>query len=557
MKTRLLTIILLLVGNIAFSQKNPEIKVKPVKENGKANIYYRLKNFSYIPNTKIIDWQNSLEKLEASEIYDEREQYFEESCTFSKGKKTGEFTINILFLKEVKVSDYTINRISTGREIVAGNYVDDKYNGPIKLTTFVDFVNKEGVIQIDYDNGMIKDQALTFPEAKMNIHDKEPISFQPKVTFLNGKVSEKLTLEAGYLNYTKYENNTEYILRYTEKPYCYHNFSFPIRVQYSVALLTDKFSIECFKSVYNPNQKKYLIEGEYRLFMPSDKFFDTTQLIARYNFSDGKRNGLAQITESSEQNPYTIKLNFKNDLLDGICEQYYPDGKLSISAKFTKGFPTGEAVSYYNAPKYPRFFEFNSVVASPLEYGGILMIHQIGKWDIYTGNTATIRKNGGKISDYNGYGVFCKINYDKLDSSVIDGVWIKGVFATNDYSLYNNGKQIVDKIMDKENPGQIENMLYKDETGKVIISLKQLVEDVADKKAKETEEKNNTLVHCVWCNKEFKYGNRTETDLCPCFKSSDGSSIGVMLHTKIFCSNECRSKYQKDCCIKNGYNYER
>jgi antitoxin component YwqK of YwqJK toxin-antitoxin module len=355
-------------------------------------------------------------------------------------------------------------------------------------------------------------------------------------------------------------------LKYTLKPACYNDFSFlesKDEGKNLIDLNTNNLSIEHYNAIYDDSKKKYKIEGSYRLFAISDNLFDTTKLVAEYNYLEGKRNGTAKIWDVNKNGhngdlPMIIS-TFKDDLLDGSSQFMYADGKVAVQANFIKGFPIGEAISFYNSPNF-KVFDLKSLVPRWIDNGGILMIYHIGKFsDSDTENIKTIRSKGGKISDLNGYGIYCKINY-KLDSMQTNGVWYKGSVASSDFALYNNGKVMVDFLINKEKLGEYRNIIYKDESGKEVYSLKEAqkeVEDVLQKKLNEIEKQNNNLITCQWCNKQIKYGNRVETDECHCFERSSGKNSSVLhFKPKVFCSNDCRAKHEKDCCISNGKGHE-
>ncbi|NCA22535.1 MAG: hypothetical protein EBS86_15545, partial [Crocinitomicaceae bacterium] len=72
MKNIALFLLILLISNNAFLQSYPQINVKPIKPKGKALVYYSVKQdyvwsniekeplFTYFPNSKLIDWRNSI-----------------------------------------------------------------------------------------------------------------------------------------------------------------------------------------------------------------------------------------------------------------------------------------------------------------------------------------------------------------------------------------------------------------------------------------------------------------------------------------------------------------
>jgi antitoxin component YwqK of YwqJK toxin-antitoxin module len=597
MKKIKLLFIALLISNTAFLQKLPEINVKPIKEKGKAKIYYQLKSeFAYIPNTKLIDWKMSLQKLEVSERYDPKKQYFVESCKFVDGKKNGEFSISQLLLKETVTKYGNIYYTSEGAEVVSGNYLNDEYNGPLKFLTFTDFEKKEGYMVLNYENGNIANQTLKFSEPISVRYDdmfngiREQFSVLPLIVFKNGKVKESFFAQSNKLPwYTRYDGDTIFSIRYTAEPLCFNKFTFLTDKDYSsqsaslsngtikqgvklVDLNVNRYAIEAFKSVKR-NNGNWLIEGQYSLFKPTEKLLDTSVLVSRFNYKNGERNGKAYIWDINKNgnthNPYIV-LNYKNELLDGKCELFYPDGKVAVSSLFSKGYLEGETVSYYNAPSN-KVFKLNNSVNRWVEKGGILMINQIGKWsDDDVENIKLIREKGGVIADLAGYGEYCKVNY-KIDSSYNkeNNTYNKASVTTGDFKVYNNNSVMVEYIVNRSQPWKNDNVIWYDQNGKSVYSLNAAIKEVQkgiENKAKEIEERNNSIVSCEMCGKKIKYGDARilQEREVRCFHN-DGSRVsldllprysGMKFLDKPYCSEKCKMDAGKECCRISGYRTE-
>lgn len=571
----------LVISNLAFLQKLPELSVKPIKEKGKAKIYYCLKSeLAYFSKTKLIDWQNSLEKLEVTETYNPKKQYFVESCKFSDGKKNGPFTISQVKLNEIKTSYGSIFSLSDGGEILTGNYLNNEYNGLIKLLTFIDLDSKEGYLQLDYENGKIKDQILKYPEPISNLLGGNlNFSLLPIISFKNGKVSECIQMEKQGLPYyiSFKENNTISYIRYTNAPICFNSFSFleeKDKGKNLINLNTNTLTIESYSMVYDDVKKKNLFEGSYRLFAVSDKLFDTTRLVAEYYFSKGKRNGVAKIWDISKNGnngdkPYIIS-NFKDDLLDGNSEMFFSDGKVAVFANFSKGYLEGEAISYYNSPSF-KVMKLKNSVSRWIDGGGILLIHQIGDFsDDDIGNVSLIREKGGITDDFNGYGIYSKLNY-KIDSiyNKGNGRWDKGSMVTKDYYVFNDNKIVVKYIINEKEPWKNKNAIWYDKNGKIVYSLEKLVDDLNQAKGrleKEIEEKNNSIVSCEMCGNKIKFGDakilkeyqvrcfyengeRVNLDIYPSYS-------GMKYLEKPYCTEKCKIEASKECCRVSGFRTE-
>jgi antitoxin component YwqK of YwqJK toxin-antitoxin module len=535
-----------------------DIPVKPIKENGKSKIYYELLNYKFIPNTQIIDWHSSLRKIENKEAFNPKSTYLIENAKYENGKKNGEFTLTLCQLN--------VNAAQTGYylsdvlDVAKGNYINDQYDGTITIYSLIDMKEKTGYINLEFLKGQIKDQTLKYPEVLTRQVGKTSFSFTPTIVFKNGKVSEIFSCDV-YPYYKKYVESLVYTSQYNGKPLCFNQFSFISQVnqQYInskslIDLNVNNLALEVFMSEIN-NAGEEQINGSYRLFKANSAFFDTSTLISNFNYLDGKRNGEAIIWDISKNgkngDSSLIKLNYKNDLLDGTCYLYYPDGKLAVSAIFDKGFPIGEAISYYNPPNN-KVFLLKTVIPRWVDNGGILMINQIGDWsDVDQEAINTIREKGGRISDLSGYGKFSSVNYE-LDSMKTNGKWFKGSVASNDVSWFNNGKLMVTLYINKEKPTEYTDIKYYDETGKEVYSLIKAKEDLK----KDYAEKANEKTSCIWCQKEFRFGDRFILDDCTCFSKEDGSEHSVILwSSKFFCSRDCRMKYEQEQCRKNGYSY--
>ena len=538
------------------------IPAPEIKESGKCKVYYELNDkYEYIPESDLVDWKNSMRRIESLEPIKKDRKYLIEKFRQKKGLKNGEFT----FMMTNVISAEGGNFLSNSAIVMSGNYLNNEFNGLISS------LNKEGYINIEYSNGKIKDQTLKYPELNK---DKVGFSFNPIIEFKNGKVSEILYIDQAtkLTYYKKFNGNKCTVIRYNDLPLCFNDFSF-LDQEYidknkgskMIFINTNKLSLEIYDCKWNGEKKQYLIEGNYRLFTLQNKFLDSSTLIASYFYINGKRNGPAKIWDLNKNGltgdlPY-IQLNYKNDLLDGKNEQYYPDGKLAISASFSKGYPS-EVTSYYNYPEN-KVFQSETKIAQWVPNGGVLMLDQLGKWSDKIGENQhvnTIKTKGGLIKDLDGYGIYCKINY-KTDSILLkNDKWGKQSLAMNDFLIYNNGKPMVNVIINKQKLGEFEDIMYLDQTGKVVHSLKMLAKDARDARDKENkvlEELSNAIIKCEWCNKEVKFKDGNETDWCPCTDIETNKKTDLVLgRFHFFCSNKCRTEFQKDKCISEGYKYE-
>lgn len=569
MKKLTIILMILTVSNSYAQWVFNNIPAPEIKEDGKCKVYYELNDkYEYIPESNLIDWKNSMRRIESLEPIKKGQKYLIEKFRQKKGLKNGEFTF---MLTNVKVGESGGVFLSDLGIVMSGEYLNNEFNGIISSLNEIN-KNKEGYINIEYTNGKIKDQTIKYPELNK---DYIGFSFNPVIEFKNGLVSEILSIDKDtkLTSYKKFNGNKCTVIRYNELPLCFNNFSF-LDQEYidkhkdskTIFINTNKLSLEIYDSKWNGEKKQYLIDGNYRLFTLQNKFLDSSTLVANYFFIDGKRNGQAKIWDINKNGltgdkPY-IQLNYKNDLLEGKNEQYYPDGKLAISASFSKGYPS-EVTSYYNYPENKVFTSENKIPQWVVPNGGVLMIDQIGKWSDKVGENVhvnLIKAKGGSIKDLDGHGIYCKINY-KTDSILSkNGKWFKESRAMDDFTIYNNGKPMTKVIINKQKLGEIEDIIYKDQTGKVVYSLKMGIQDAKVKENKENkvlEELSNAIIKCEWCNKEVKFKDGNETDWCPCTDIKTNKKTNLVLgRFHFFCSNKCRTEFQKDKCISQGYKYE-
>jgi hypothetical protein len=541
MKKIVLLFLGILFSNFTFLQTLPKIDVKPSKEKGKVKIYYRLKSeLKYIPNTKLIDWQNSLEKLESPEVYNTKKKYFVENCIYKDGKRNGEF-----FLSELKFQN---NKLIAGSGFIQGIYLNDKFDGKVKFVNSTDGYRK--IVEIEYKQGSIADQQVLLT----SIYSKYTIEYLIKYTFKNGVVSE--------INADSEKKDIKF----------YHKINGDFCLNRKYYIVSDwlsywlEYYTQDLPDYASYNFKEPLVkEGEIRVFMGNtQKTFDTTNLVAIINVTNGGiRNGLSQFYDNGKLKE---ECNFKNGFVDGKCVRYFKDGKIEIESLFSDGYI--KEVSFYsdgsdfntnyiNYKGIPRAnsqpFTSESIPFSYISdtYQGkrisrFFLDQLVLEENKYQTNFEIIKASGGKISAASGPQLLYKLNFisDEKYSYV------------QEYSWLNNGKPMVTYIVDKDKH-DLKDVLWKDETGKIVYSLNKKLE--ADKKAKETI--NNSIVNCSFCSKKIKFGDAVITGGdCNCFEYKNGEKkkihVGIFLKETYFCSRKCVSDFERDCCRKNGFSFE-
>lgn len=560
------------------AQKLPTIKPEELKSKGKNKIYYSLKNgYKYIPNTKIIDWYASLEKIQISEEYDSKKMYFVESAKYLDGQKNGEFEISLLSLKNKETSLGTIYWLAESEAVMSGNYTNNFLNGTVAMLTFIDFKSQTGILNLQYQNGKLTNQTVTYPYpilCERSPYSDVKLVLVPSVKFENGTVKELNHIEKDEFPYKKVFNADQIItMRYTHDPLCFNSFSFKTNsyLKDVMNLNVNKFGIEVFTEKLDMG-KTYL-EGSYRLFLPmgNSKTFDTTKLVANYKYLNGQRNGLAQIWYETDNglngdNP-TIEQNYKNDLLHGESRLFFSDGKVALQANFINGYLCGETKTFANGPNF-KVYSLDGISRRSTDgLGGVLLVYHINESHKFSNelneSINLIKEKKGKISENTGYKLFSKANY-VIDSTTTSNGNIVKYSKVKDYvSIYNNEFEIVKKYFDKNDPSKPTEILYIDETGKQVYSLTQAISEVnAASKVlqKEADKVNNQIVICHYCNTQVKLGNSVSNGDCDCFTvKNNGVKEKISIYVREiwpFCSRKCLTDWEKQTCKKNGYTWE-
>ena len=586
MKNSLILFLLLLIGQPAISQNYPEIKVNPIKEKGKAKIYYRLKSdFVYFPNTNLIDWQNSLERLTVSEKYDPNKKYFIESCRMVDGKKNGEFSISLLKLKKLNAKEYgSYYYTAKDADVVTGNYLNNEYNGVINFLTFINLIpfTEEGFAYLSYENGKIVDQVLKYP----NVIKHSGISFLPVIRFEAGVVKESFYIDNTAVTYKNFEEKNCSIMRYGSGEYISKNNFVGSSTK----------GLQCYSTVWDDLSKNHVLNGSYRVYQSNDKVFDTTtNLLVSLNFKYGIQDGIQMVKSPNftsrkeyrcingliegkltgfKGDKIVFTEEYLNGKLHGISKTYFDDGKLALEANYKYGFLDGQCMMYFKDGKINiessfsnGFFNEVSVFSDGLDfntnwinYKGLSRIEAklftaesipdfsmfkqlFEKINYYETDFNIIIASGGKISKASGHQLLYKLKFMSDE---------KYSYVKDQYSLLNNGKPMVTYLINN-NKHDLEDVLWKDETGKVVLSGNKLLEN--ENKAKEA--KNNSIISCEWCSKKVRFGDAVITygDPGSCFRYENGKKIGIYVGSSsgiYCCSRKCAAELENQRCISKG-----
>lgn len=573
--------------NHTFSQWVFDIVPEPkINEDGKCVVYYELsEKFKYIPGTEIVDWKNSGRKINTNEPIKQHSKYLIETYHKKNGLKKGKYTLSLSIPTTLSSGALTLSHDLYAE---VGKYLNDKLNGvkSIYLINYKNYIESykfdNCYLYLNYQEDIIIDTLIKFPIYPCEIATKDKffrtINLEPFIQLKKGKVIRSLFIDNNNnpCYYLGEKNHLNQYLRYTRYPIYYNEFSY-FTNDFSYSQKEKEFpSLEFFSIKQGLDYKSKLYEGLYNLYVPQNEIniFDTTFLSATTNFNAGFRNGLCKEWGLDKNGyidtPWYI-FNYNNDLLDGESKEFFKDGKPRVIANFSKGYLEGIAKLYtYGNPseKLSR-----SVSKWKNKKGGITHISQIYEKSYnnleesnlsenYVNDLALIRQKGGVIDDYNGYSLLMTINY-KVDSIYNQNkeIWDKGSVALEDYFVYQNNKIIVKYELDKTKPWKTANVIWYNKNGNELYSMAKLNKENQNKlqiMILENQKQNNKIVKCDWCAKNHKYGESKMIDHCNCIDRKNGNLISPQLFKwAMFCSNECRSKYDKDCCIRNGYTYEK
>jgi hypothetical protein len=509
----------------------------------------------------LIDYNSSIK--EANNL---KEAMYIEKVIYENGVKEGIFELceNVYKTKYVDVFGSS-KKVNYNPLLIKGTYKNGKWDGKIDF-----FKNEEFQYSIIYSNGSPIDQSVKISTQVIKHPGKRDISYTFKEEFLFqfGKIVQIKTFgESGWpIQFIKTTSGWQ-VSNYTETPYCFNNFSFLTldeinenRQKSLIELNTNNLGLEVY--IIDKNLKK---NGLYKLFQPGSTLFDTTFLSAKVNFIDGKRNGIARYWDRNRnghfEHPF-IESNYKNDKLQGTSIIYYTwSGKPAAIMNFENGLILGKLISFWDADKGNPFSGKYAAARCTFD-GGFLLPWHVGDFNLEIINMLDQWRNKGKeMEKPTGYFRFTEQNY------VLDSVFnirekryikyskVKGLFSW--YSSENT--KFADLIVNKD--GELGDFMILDKNGKDIFNMKTLngiVSKNLEDERKRRDELLNRMVKCDFCSKEEKIGNSKITwGGCDCFQDN-GNEIGIYgTVSTYFCSQKCRTEYEKDCCRRSNYKYEK
>ena len=197
------------------------------------------------------------------------------------------------------------------------------------------------------------------------------------------------------------------------------------------------------------------------------------------------------------------EFNYQSGLIEGVVIRYHDNGNVSTRCNYINGKPEGECFHFYNGGQK----QYNILYLNGAKEGVFTEYFENGKI-----------KRTGQHKNNKFHGSFK--NYSDNGNLILEYEMKEGVseFEGNIQIEYNENGEFSRKF--KYNNGNWERSLTPEE---------------ADKKLKELHDKNNEIVSCNWCGREYRFGDGYSQCLygpnktCLCGWSGGGD----------FCSKKC------------------
>lgn len=197
------------------------------------------------------------------------------------------------------------------------------------------------------------------------------------------------------------------------------------------------------------------------------------------------------------------EFNYQSGLLEGVVIRYHDNGNVSTRCNYINGKPEGECFHFYNGGQK----QYNILYLNGAKEGVFTEYFENGKI-----------KRTGQHKNNKFHGSFK--NYSDNGNLILEYEMKEGVseFEGNIQIEYNENGEFSRKF--KYNNGNWERSLTPEE---------------ADKKLKELHDKNNEIVSCNWCGREYRFGDGYSRCIygpnktCLCGWSGGGD----------FCSKKC------------------
>ena len=198
---------------------------------------------------------------------------------------------------------------------------------------------KDGLEETYFQNGKVKNKKY-FSQGKLNGYEENYLKGSRfdkegnEVFDSNGNL-----VQIYYLSFKGYYQDG---LKEGDHTFYYSNRIIKKALSYKKGVLNGEY--KSFSSNGNLKEKIIYSKGIY------DGTFEQYKVngspIVKLNYKKGKKNGLEEIfNQKTEQ--IEVRTYFVQDVMNGIFEEYYPDGVIRASGKFRWGKRDGEWQAYY------------------------------------------------------------------------------------------------------------------------------------------------------------------------------------------------------------------
>lgn len=540
----LLILLTICISSVSFGQDN-KVDGKGLRK-GKWIIMYEDNFLYYDYMSKLLNLDKML--VTGRETKSEDEARYFEVVNYKKGTKQGEF----------QVYSATKNKSDKYPLIAKGEYKDGLITGDLIMVGY-DNQTQIRLCYAEYENGKIKDQDIVIEEKAKNSSNNyytfglNHVKVYPVIKMKDGICIEQIAVPT---TITKLDDFILIRFVKTDKGFTrYGHFSRTLKV----AELDNNFQHNGLVSHYEetPVPFETTTLPIFRATMKNNKKHGTanwydpkTGFQKEFNYVDGIANGPAYIQKYifwpnggyyKERANVTMEFNYVDGLLNGVAKLKTESGQTYVQATYKDGLLDGKYVTYYLDDG------FNLIAVGPVcEETKNKRIDEIveknhGNLDRFEPIIPKLKKEGHTIITD---GVF-----KFFEASYVNGI------MDGKYNYYHsNGKKLHEGTV--SDCGVVDAKWF-DINGKVIYDTKERIRRIQEELKKEDEYFNTAVINCSYCNNPVKLSNAIITGSgCNCFY--DYGEIQVLGgDKKYFDSRKCQSEYEKDCCRRNGYRFEK
>lgn len=440
-----------------------------------------------------------------------------ETVKYERGIKEGDF---IVYKKTKSGGDYV--------SIVTGSYLNGKITGVVSM-----LVNEKTTML--YENGIIKDQAITLKGSSVDVDYKKAY---PKIVIRNGRCVDRVVTNGDYQGYkfalgrwVPNENRGFTMYLYTEK----YKGVFDSDLLLEVSEIDTNFTQNGLVKLYNKTN--------------TNELYDTSAIRLFYSalYKDGKKNGQewTKLSEwDGEKYQKTImKCNYLNDKLNGPSSIETEEGKFLVEANYKNGLLNGKYITYGGRG--------NSLYIN----GPYCVTDTNTRLNKIKVNSEDTRKMYNVVSKYLKQKIVDMSNINKF----FEATFVNGRINDKYYYYQSNNLKLKEGFVTgcKETDWRIFDI-----NGNILTTQTQN-EELLTKQLEDAFKgpSPSSVVKCPACSKQIKVGDAIQASKgCDCFQD-DNSPINVasvdILGRNFFCSYSCKASYDRECCRRNGYNYEK